>query len=624
MLNDYFSSMFPTVTQTTLMENPTNFLPKLDNRNSNSDPFISGDDSDYVGPFNDTGNDYLEKMLNEDVFRIENAASDLEAIETGDILQEAMSHSSEAISLDLLKDDDDDVETYAPIFEKNTVLDKLQDKSPGLTNIINNAGALPGQYVSNNDNDAWHFPRIDDKQDVSSYTNNNHLNSSLDTSTLNLSLDNEGSVASSLRRKASNSQILTSKVGSAHKTSKTASQLRSNKSDGLLARALKQKYNFGSNLAYYKSSGSNDTIKLPGNALSAVGAGNGDVAFTSNSFTPSQHLTNMEKEHGSQNASWGTPPAARASRESSFSMFLGDNTKGMTKTRLVTHSTSDLKKDLNYGSTSSSRTSMQDILRLCKKQSKTQSALRQSSAQSLWKYRASNVFAGTNNMSSLLPPQHACDGGIRHISFNESNQSTPTSTPTTESTNLLHQSCRLYPTTPTVVDSALRIDLDAVRKFVPQVSEIGHTKKAQKAYGYPINIALSHGGSLEVLKMIAEAAPDILMEKDGIDGTGSLGIALMSSCEWTTINMLLRTNSDCIKVADRRGNYPLHVAAKHGISLGAAKQLYRLYPNALQMRNFLLQTPLDIAQRSTRCSEDVIDFLQTAAFTTLETRACRI
>ena len=194
----------------------------------------------------------------------------------------------------------------------------------------------------------------------------------------------------------------------------------------------------------------------------------------------------------------------------------------------------------------------------------------------------------------------------------------------TETASLLHQSCRLYPTTTAVVQSALRIDPDAVRNPITPPLEKGKSKKVQNTYGYPINVALSHGGSLEVLKMLADAAPEVLLKKDGSDGSGSLSVALTAKCDQSVIIMLLRSNRECIKVADRRGNYPLHVAANYGAYFGIVRKLYKLYPAALQMKNFHSETPLDIAQRSTRCSEEVMNFLQTAAFSSLESAANRM
>jgi hypothetical protein len=174
------------------------------------------------------------------------------------------------------------------------------------------------------------------------------------------------------------------------------------------------------------------------------------------------------------------------------------------------------------------------------------------------------------------------------------------------------------------VESALRIDPEAVRRAVPITLEKGQSRKPQNVYGYPVNVALTHGASMEVLKMLTEAGPDVLVQKDGTDGSGSLGIALMSKCDVSVVNMLVQANPDCAKVSDRRGNYPLHVATNYGISLGIVMRLYAMYPKALQMRNFHSETPLDIAQRSTRCAEEVMNFLQSTAFSPLENSAHHI
>lgn len=188
-----------------------------------------------------------------------------------------------------------------------------------------------------------------------------------------------------------------------------------------------------------------------------------------------------------------------------------------------------------------------------------------------------------------------------------------------EVASLLHQSCRLYPTTAPVVESALRIDPEAVRKAIAVPHEKGQPKKPEHLYGYPVNIVLTHGGSMEVIKMLIDAAPDVLVKKDGNDGSGSLGIALMHKADMNLVNMLVQANPDCAKVPDRRGNYPLHVAVSHGVPSQIVKRLHAMYPKALQMRNFHSQTPLDIAQRSTRCPEEIMNYLQSVAFSSLET-----
>lgn len=358
-------------------------------------------------------------------------------------------------------------------------------------------------------------------------------------------------IAAALRKKTPSPLAYpVAKLGIVGKTNKTAAKMRSNKSNGLLARAMKQKYN----------------------------------------SSPSLHNSTSDsvEREGYQNTSW-----------------------------------------TSLDPTSSSRSSMQDMLRLYRKQSKTQSAIRQSSAQSLLKHTSGQLLSNSMDVSSLLPPQHtsinrAFANGIEdNLSHKRSNLSN-LPTRASENQSLLHQSCRLYPTTVAVVESALRIDPGAVRTPITTPSQNGQSKTNQSNYGYPLNIAISHGGSLEVLKMLAEAAPEILLKKDGSEGSGSLSVALTVKSDPSIIMMLLRCNIESIKVADRRGNYPLHIAANYGAPFNIVRKLYKIYPKALEMRNFHAESPLDIAQRSTRCSEQVMNFLQTAAFSTLENASNRI
>eukprot|EP00526_Cylindrotheca_closterium_P007429 CAMPEP_0113652884 /NCGR_PEP_ID=MMETSP0017_2-20120614/28263_1 /TAXON_ID=2856 /ORGANISM="Cylindrotheca closterium" /LENGTH=711 /DNA_ID=CAMNT_0000565799 /DNA_START=167 /DNA_END=2302 /DNA_ORIENTATION=- /assembly_acc=CAM_ASM_000147 len=463
----------------------------------------------------------------------------------------------------------------------------------------------------------------------------------------------------SMLRKNSNNNLVNAKFGSVIKASRSSNKMRSHKSDGLLARAFKQKYNSNSQLNKMNNNGEvTMSAQIPRNAISSFGPAMGNPGGPTPTF--GNAINQDGQTPGAQNASWGAPAASsNSTKESPFSKFLAENSSGRKNDTSMMQTNNQMMQANNQmmqnnnqmmqnnnqpkpdgfgtvrfstnSATSKSSSTMQDALRMYKKQSKTQSALRQSSQSSLRKHSQSVATFGKTNIESLLPPQHTSGfksfgtgGGNHNFSFNL-NRNTPDNTlplqKKADAPSLLHQSCRLYPTTAAVVESALRVDPDAVRKPITPVLEKGQAKKVQNTYGYPLNIALSHGGSLEVLKMLAEAAPEILLEKDGTDGSRSLGIAVMAKNDWSIISMLLRTNVKCIQVADRRGNYPLHIAANHGLSLGIVKKLYRLFPKALQMRNFHSETPLDIAQRSTRCSEEVMNFLQAAAFSGLESAA---
>ncbi|KAL3923307.1 MAG: hypothetical protein SGILL_001728, partial [Bacillariaceae sp.] len=400
--------------------------------------------------------------------------------------------------------------------------------------------------------------------------------SALDAAPLNISLGglggrglaggglNQGfsSASSLLRRKGSNTQLNAAfKMNSIHKAGRASANFKSSKSEGLLARALKAKYN---------SSGA-----FNGDPSGSI-ASRGSNAMLNHS--PSMNAVGS----GAQNASWRSG-AQRTSSSSMIHQMLLNKSRNRSSSKLTSSdSTSALfSAKLKLGS-STSKSSMQDLLRLSRKQSKTQSLLRQSSAQSLLKQNSSNSLRGRNplDVSSLLPPDHASSGKSQNSGWGGGGQANATFATKSEETsddnmeveNLLHQSCRLYPTTDAIVESALRMDPEAVRRAVATAVEKSPTKKATNVYGYPINVALTHGASMGVLKMLAAAGPDVLLQKDGTDGSGSLGIALAAKCDLEVVNLLIQANSQCVQVADRRGNYPLHVAISLGLSFDIVKR----------------------------------------------------
>jgi hypothetical protein len=424
----------------------------------------------------------------------------------------------------------------------------------------------------------------------------------------------------SLRRKGSNTQLNASfKQNSIHRASRASTNFKSSKSEGLLARALKAKYNSSGQLNY----------NVNAQVVAAIAEGGSNSLLN---HSPSLNAVGA----GAKNASWLVGAERTSSSSMIHQMLLNKNRNRSTSTLASCDAAAALfSAKLNIES-SRSKSSMQDLLRLSRRQSKTQSMLRQSSAQSLMRQASSNSLrdnSGRVDLSSLLPPQHAnCrkspdnQDGLGGGSGSQANATFPTNNRFSAGNNmgtesLLHQSCRLYPTTDAVVESALRIDPAAVRRTVPTTVDLGAMNKVTNIYGYPINVALSHGASMGVLRMLVEAGPDVLTQKDGINGSGSLGIALAAKCNLEMINLLMQANPNCALVADRRGNYPLHVAVSQGMTLDIVRRVYLGYPKAQEMRNFHSDTPLDIAQRSTRCPEEVINFLQSSAYSKLERAA---
>jgi hypothetical protein len=176
---------------------------------------------------------------------------------------------------------------------------------------------------------------------------------------------------------------------------------------------------------------------------------------------------------------------------------------------------------------------------------------------------------------------------------------------------LLHQACKLYAQTETVIQSALLGDPSGIRRQFPG-----------EGYSYPINIALEHKATVEVLQLLCDADPSILVERD--KGRCSLAIALQEKYDMDVVSLILHANPDVVRVSDRRHNYPLHTAAVYGSSLPIIKLLCCTYPNAIRKKNFHGQTPLDIASRSSICSDEVIDYLQHVAFGALEDYALHL
>eukprot|EP00934_Nitzschia_sp_Nitz4_P007036 Nitzschia sp. Nitz4//scaffold7_size249615//182554//184512//NITZ4_001196-RA/size249615-processed-gene-0.307-mRNA-1//1//CDS//3329558499//7026//frame0 len=474
-------------------------------------------------------------------------------------------------------------------------------------------------------------------------------NSMLDAAPLNISLGgghpSSSSLASNLRRKGSHAQLGPAKLGAVRKAHTTSSKIRSTMSEGMLARALKARYNSGSNLNKYNvnAATANAVIssKLQQKAMSTMNVGSTRGAISQHLSRSSFHNRNSRHDlvaverqgaSGGKNATWGAGPLRKPDSNMFANLLGGPGSSGMMKPSAssglgASGSSLGLRMQQHKLGASGSRSSMQDLLRLSKKQSKTQTLLRQSSAQTLLRQTsAQNLRKGPSqkvDLSSLLPPQHAAMHNGTHSHGPVPKIPSSPKGADAQSNNavesLLHQSCRLYPTTAAVVESALRIDPEAVRKAVPVTVEKG--KKLQNVYGYPVNVAMTHGGSQEVIEMLIKAGPDVLIRKDGNDGAGSLGIALVNGGDNKLVDMLIQANPECVTVADRKGNYPLHVAVNYGRPLELVKRLHTLFPGALQKRNFHSQTPLDIAQISTRCSEEVMNYLQSAAFSSLERNA---
>jgi hypothetical protein len=176
---------------------------------------------------------------------------------------------------------------------------------------------------------------------------------------------------------------------------------------------------------------------------------------------------------------------------------------------------------------------------------------------------------------------------------------------------LLHRVCQQYPRKKSIIKAALQKDPSAVlrRALIPgqgpqNKAILKASGSAPEPYQLPINIALSHKASLEVLDLLVKADPSQLSQKDGIHGVNSLCLALEKRPnDVAVLGMFLISSPNLARLpCDNNQNTPLHVACHQESSLPIVRQLFRLHPASLFHRNENGKTPLDILQKQVRCS----------------------
>ena len=231
--------------------------------------------------------------------------------------------------------------------------------------------------------------------------------------------------------------------------------------------------------------------------------------------------------------------------------------------------------------------------------------------------------------------------------------------------SLLHNTCKLFPTTLSVIESAVHLDPEAIHTAIPTLCSAKHTRNTSMShhqhspmsstanvYSFPLNIALQHNASNDVISFLMQKYPAVLTKLDGPNQTGSLSIALSfynsdeagksTSCltpttqtttkatcgnkNWGTlaketivktedsrmdqlIRMFVLAKPDCVKILDRRKNTALHYLAKRRahVSCESISLVYQLYPEALHMRNCIGQTPVQVAQQNPTITDQLLD-----------------
>jgi len=197
--------------------------------------------------------------------------------------------------------------------------------------------------------------------------------------------------------------------------------------------------------------------------------------------------------------------------------------------------------------------------------------------------------------------------------------------------SLLHNSCKLYPNSLEIVRSALQFDPGAIRRAVLVEStqeetscteQLSKKQKVSNGFSYPVNIAIRHKGSPDVIEMLAQAAPDVLVMHDGPYQGSSIATAIRSVCDVSIIKALLDANRDQTRVVDRLHDLPLHTAlCVPTVSLEVVKLILNAFPDALIKTNIRGETPVQVAERNQHCKEDIVNYLQDHAYSPFEASA---
>jgi ankyrin repeat protein len=129
-------------------------------------------------------------------------------------------------------------------------------------------------------------------------------------------------------------------------------------------------------------------------------------------------------------------------------------------------------------------------------------------------------------------------------------------------------------------------------------------------------MAVAAGAPQAVVEMLirASASEDSLLLTNK-HGETPLHLALIHRADDEVIGVLLGTSSNQTMALTharekRHGNLPIHTAATTGCSVVVAKKLLQGHTNAIHDKNLQLQTPLEVALASGRCSDDVVRSLE--------------
>jgi hypothetical protein len=194
----------------------------------------------------------------------------------------------------------------------------------------------------------------------------------------------------------------------------------------------------------------------------------------------------------------------------------------------------------------------------------------------------------------------------------------------------LHRLCCRKSVTVSEVKAILAVDPEAIRRRVAvrtlkQASKDktrhahDHRQLQREPLTYPLNLAIHHKVSSDVILYLLGVDPTICLKPDGRMLESSLHILLRISHRhdlFQIVDLFLKANPACARTIDGRNQVPLHVTVAFGAELHVVRRLCTAFPQALQVRNRYGHTVMDMAgHRHLTCPPVVAEYLW--QFTTL-------
>jgi hypothetical protein len=190
-----------------------------------------------------------------------------------------------------------------------------------------------------------------------------------------------------------------------------------------------------------------------------------------------------------------------------------------------------------------------------------------------------------------------------------------------EPASLLHLACTRPNVSAHEIDLLLRRDAKAAnkpcfsmttsKKISNPLTLKTETQIIKERFTLPLNLAIKNNATPDVLKMLINAAPSVLLMQDGPQRETPLCayLRLTPSPDVSVVDAMLLKKPRCAFATDRHHNTALHVACNRGVSIDILRHLHILDPKAWQRRNFHDKTPYQLVQqRTVSCSDEVSRF----------------